>query len=350
MQTSIQITAAMTAVRAAATVCRSVQDTLITPQTLEKKDRSPVTVADFASQAVVCAILERQLPAMPVVGEEDSRELRLPEQAAVRARVLELVRQSPTLRQTSELQMLAWIDCGGADPAVTDGTYWTLDPVDGTKGFLRREQYVVALALIQQGQVQLGLLACPNLPWKSGDSDAAGEAGGGSRGLLLLSRRGHGTLALPLWPGQADDAGDPANQDERVHVSQVTQAPQARFCESVESGHSNQSQSQQIADLLGITQPPLRMDSQAKYATLARGDASIYLRLPTSESYRENIWDHAAGVLAVEEAGGRVTDIHGKSLDFSQGRRLENNRGIIATNGPIHTQVTEAVRTVLART
>ena len=56
---------------------------------------------------------------------------------------------------------------------------------------------------------------------------------------------------------------------------------------------------------LGITAEPLRLDSQAKYAVVARGDASIYLRLPHG-GYRENVWDHAAGWLIVSEAGGRV--------------------------------------------
>ncbi|MFW6032399.1 MAG: inositol monophosphatase family protein [Phycisphaeraceae bacterium] len=72
----------------------------------------------------------------------------------------------------------------------------------------------------------------------------------------------------------------------------------------------------------------------------------MYLRLPTRADYREKIWDHAAGAIVVEEAGGKVTDIEGKPLDFSRGRKLENNRGVIATNGPIHDAVLEAVGAV----
>src|SRR5690606_38060532 len=114
-----------------------------------------------------------------------------------------------------------------------------------------------------------------------------------------------------------------------IRVSTVSDPAQARFCESVESGHSNQSTSARIAQQLGITHAPIRMDSQAKYAAVARGEAEIYLRLPTSADYRENIWDHAAGALLVTEAGGRVTDIAGRPLDFTQGARLERNAGII---------------------
>ncbi len=82
--------------------------------------------------------------------------------------------------------------------------------------------------------------------------------------------RGQGTRALPLW---GDGLEGPA-----VAVSKATSLAEARFCESVESDHSDQAQSARIAELLGITQEPFRIDSQCNYAAIARGDASIYLR------------------------------------------------------------------------
>jgi 3'(2'), 5'-bisphosphate nucleotidase len=114
----------------------------------------------------------------------------------------------------------------------------------------------------------------------------------------------------------------------------------------VESGHSDQDESARIAAVLGIETEPFRIDSQCKYATVGRGDASIYLRMPTHADYREKIWDHAAGKLVVEAAGGKVTDIHGRSLDFSHGRALQENRGVVATSGAIHDRVIDAIRQV----
>ena len=111
------------------------------------------------------------------------------------------------------------------------------------------------------------------------------------------------------------------------------------FCESVEAAHSSHDRHQAIADVLGVTKPSFRIDSQCKYGAVARGQASIYLRLPTSDTYREKIWDHAAGWMVVTEAGGRVSDIHGKDLDFSIGRKLEDNRGVVATNRHLHDAV-----------
>ena len=97
-----------------------------------------------------------------------------------------------------------------------------------------------------------------------------------------------------------------------------------------------------------VTGEPVRIDSQCKYGVLARGEASIYLRLPTRSEYQEKIWDHAAGYILVKEAGGEVTDCFGKQLDFSLGRTLSNNTGIIGSNGKIHNEVISAVKKVIS--
>ena len=60
--------------------------------------------------------------------------------------------------------------------------------------------------------------------------------------------------------------------------------------QSVEAGHADLSFNQQVSELLGITRPPTRMDSQAKYACLARGDGGVYLRMPIVAGYQEKIW------------------------------------------------------------
>ena len=112
-----------------------------------------------------------------------------------------------------------------------------------------------------------------------------------------------------------------------------------RLCESVESDHSSHSHSAQLMDKLGISADPVRLDSQTKYGVVARGDAEAYLRLPTRPGYREKIWDHGAGALIVQEAGGTVTDVAGKPLDFTKGRELTENRGVIVTHGPFHDQI-----------
>lgn len=324
---TLELQAAIAAVRQAAAVTQTVQRNLVTADTLEKKDKSPVTVADYASQAIVCRALGEALGDDPVVGEEDAHELREDENAQLRVAVAQQVRS--VVGDASVTQILDWIDRGG-DNGSSTGRFWTLDPIDGTKGFLRGEQYAIALALIEDGQVVLGVLGCPNL-------SMPGQA---TPGLIAAAVQGEGARVMPLQGENLEGAAP-------IRVSRIDDTAQARFCESVESGHSDQDQSAQIARKLRILTEPVRMDSQAKYAAVSRGDASIYLRLPTRADYREKIWDHAAGAIVVTEAGGKVTDVAGKPLDFSHGRKLEENRGVIATNSLIHEAVVEAVQSVL---
>ncbi|MCK4871441.1 MAG: 3'(2'),5'-bisphosphate nucleotidase [Phycisphaerales bacterium] len=310
------------AVRLACGLCETVQASLVTAETLKKKDRCPVTVADYGSQAVICHALDEAYPGLPIVGEEDAAALREPDNAELRSRV-----ESHVSNVCSSLRgdaVLAAIDRGNHDASAS--RYWTLDPIDGTKGFLRGEQYAVALALIEEGVVQLGILGCPNLPHANG------------AGCLFIAQRGGGAFTAPLTDVTALTA---------IHTDDISDPSAARFCESVESGHSSHSHSAQVAQRLGVTTDPVRMDSQCKYGAVARGDASIYMRLPTRKDYEERIWDHAAGAIVIEEAGGRVSDVHGKPLDFSQGTTLKNNAGVIATNAPLHNQVLAAVKMVL---
>lgn len=318
-----ELQVALAAVRDAMTVCQRVQ-AQITPEVLEKKDRSPVTVADFASQAAVCRMIGDAFSEDPMIAEENSAFLRKSENQPF----LESVQRelSAVVESASTDDVLEWIDRGGASEF--SQRFWTLDPIDGTKGFLRGEQYAVSLALIVDGQIQVGVLGCPNLP--------TADAEDRRQGAILYAVRGQGAEMRPL-EGEA----------QPVRVSSTANPSEARMCESVESGHSSHSDSAQIAGLLGMSGDPVRLDSQAKYAVVARGEADIYLRLPTRKGYREKIWDHAGGVLVVEEAGGVVTDVHGRPLEFTHGSELAANEGVIVTNGPLHQPVLDAVRTVL---
>jgi 3'(2'), 5'-bisphosphate nucleotidase len=327
MRPDLDLDTALRAVRRAAGATQAVQRALAAggAGTMHKDDRSPVTVADFAAQAIVARTLAEALPADQLVGEEDARALRAAPAAALRTQVVEITAGALGEAVGPE-QMLEWIDRGGA--AGDAERFWALDPIDGTKGFLRGGQYAIALALIERGRVVLGVLGCPNYA----------PSPGAAPGLLQFATRGGGAFEAPLGAAAAPRA---------LRVAAGRPLADSRICESLESGHSNQQQSPVVARSLGITAPPVRMDSQAKYAAIARGDAEIYMRLPTRADYREKIWDHAAGMLIVEAAGGTVTDVDGAPLAFDQGRCLERNRGVLASNGVAHDRLVAAVQQVL---
>lgn len=314
--------AAVRAVREAARLTRAVQAG-ITTEVLEKRDRSPVTLADFGSQALVCRALGAAFPGDPVIGEEESSDLARPENAGTLSRLVAAVGRIAPGAGADEV--LAWLDRGGA--ASGAGRFWTLDPIDGTKGFLRREQYAISLALVVDGRVAVGALGCPDLALDPARPDG--------RGALFVAVRGEGAESMPL------EGEGPARP---IRVSAETDPRRLRFCESVEKEHSSHGDAARIAGRLGIAAPPVRLDSQAKYAVVARGEAEAYLRLPKSADYVEKIWDHAGGAIVVEEAGGAVTDVAGAPLDFTQGRTLRQNRGVVASNGALHDALLGAIR------
>lgn len=319
-----ELTAAVLAVKRASEICRSISETSSPISSVQKKDHSPVSIADLSSQTLITTILREHFPEDPIVGEEESETIQKHEDLG--NKVLNLMK-SEAIDLNFE-SLLKTLDYGSKafDP---NKRFWTVDPIDGTKGFLRGDQFAVALALCEQGQVILGVLGCPNMTMNHDEFQ--------KRGVLFYAVRGHGSFMMPL-------KGQDRN---KVTVDSVTKVSMARFCESVEKNHASHDQHRKIAEVLGITAAPCRMDSQVKYAALARGDASIYLRLPRKKDYREKIWDHAAGSIIVEEAGGIVTDFKGNSLQFNLGKKLENNIGILATNGHLHSQVLDAIAAVV---
>lgn len=320
--------------------------------TVSKDDKSPVTIGDFGAQALIIAALRHHFPSDEIVAEEEAAQLRA--DAPLRDQIWELVRTTRLDDADAEAflggaipdadAMLDIIDRGSSQGGAR-GRIWAIDPIDGTKGFLRGGQYAVCLGLLVDGDVKVGVLGCPNLPVDDAaplTADIGGEhqTDDEGRGVLFSAVQGHGATSRPLGAGAL-------REGKSISVSPVTDLSSATFCESVESGHSNQSESAQIAKKLNITKPSVRMDSQAKYGSLARGAGDIYLRLPTSKTYQEKIWDHAAGDLIVREAGGQVTDTTGSRLDFSVGRTLASNKGVVAAPAAIHGQVIKAVQEVL---
>lgn len=322
---------ALRAVQQAASLAAYIQSEMVS-EALTKDDRSPVTVADFAAQAAVGYLLENTFPGALLVGEEASAVLRSPDERDTLDKITEFMQR--VIPGVGPETVCDLIDRGVDEPGEN---YWTLDPIDGTKGFLRGAQYATALAYVENGVVQLGALGCPNITLELQEKM-------GGEGSILIAQRGEGswisTLGGPISEGNFSP----------LSVSDQSDPALARLMRSFESGHTNTTLIDEFQRELGGEADPVRMDSQVKYALLASGEGEIYLRLlsPDRMDYREKIWDQAAGSIIVEEAGGIVTDLDGKVLDFSQGRTLKNNRGICASNGLLHDEALEALKKVNA--
>lgn len=317
--------------------------------TLSKDDKSPVTIGDFGAQALIISAIQANFPKDEIVGEEEASSLR--ENTNLTSQIWDLVRstklEDPSAEKelggllSSSEQMLSTID-KGTSAGGPKGRIWALDPIDGTKGFLRGGQYAVCLALIEDGDVKVGVLGCPNLP-TSNDAPLSADVGdGSSRGVLFAAVKGHGAESRSLGTGELQHS-------QPIHMREIADISQATFCESVEAAHSSHGDQAEITKRLGITKESVRMDSQAKYGSIARGAGDLYLRLPVRKDYEEKIWDHAAGDLIVREAGGEVTDAEGRQLDFSQGRTLRKNTGVVAAPINVHQQVLQVVKDVLGK-
>ena len=279
--------------RLAARVCRNVQ-AKITPDVMQKDDRSPVTVADFASQAVICRAIGRCLSE-----RSDHRRGGIGDAPAGRKRSVSRPRSERAARDRHRdvrQEACDWIDRGCEKSYVP--RFWTLDPIDGTKGFLRKEQYAISLASLDRRKDRGGPARAVRI--------CTCEAGGTLRRELCSTRSaGAGSWALPL-----DGDGPP----RRVHDEPCVR------CHGRPDFASRSNRATRPKDFRprwprcsGIDREPLRIDSQAKYAVVARGEAEIYLRLPAKFGYKEKIWDHAGGVLVVEEAGGPISRRDGQA-------------------------------------
>lgn len=315
--------AALAAVMQATELARNMQGSLDALDVVNKEDLSPVTITDFSVQALINLHLAQAFPDDEIMGEEDSLFLRNPQHQVINEKVTGQIKAFFPSIQKNEI--LEAIDRGGSEGG-PGKRFWVLDPIDGTRGFIHQEQYAIALALIEDGEVVFGVLGCPRFPLK-----------GFHKGGIFVAVKGEGCSLIPYESNQALRSTVNTNELKETII----------YCEPHASSRSHShSKAFQIAKILNAHPEPFRLDSQCKYAHVAHGDADIYLRIPSGKNYDEKIWDHAAGMIVVKEAGGEVTDLQGKQLNFSLGKTLAANVGIIATNGRLHARALDAVKKI----
>lgn len=351
-----EIEIASLAVQRASVLTKKLSDSITATQksgTQTKEDKSPVTVGDYAAQAIINFAIKKNFPSDEIVGEEDADSLKdgSEEATILSKKIKEIIDdvQAQTAQYSDKIGTISLmdsiydsIDLGNSEGG-SSGRFWALDPIDGTKGFLRGDQFAVCLALVENGQVVLGVIGCPNLPATIvSNTDMSGEKGG-----LFSAIKGLGAFYTGLYAPLM-----PIEKQERLQMKQSTLPKELKVAEGVEAGHSSHTEQSQVKELLGFDEKTLQsqtinLDSQVKYCVLAKGQADIYLRLPVSDTYREKIWDHAAGNILISESGGSVSDIYGNKLDFGQGRYL-NSKGVIAANNAVFDNVITAVNKVVS--
>jgi 3'(2'), 5'-bisphosphate nucleotidase len=295
-----------------ANLCREVQGDMLA--SMDKSDSSPVTIADYGCQALIHRAISLNHPEHALISEEGSDHLRKNAAEGEISAIVRLVSDALGSEVTID-DICGWIDHRG--PNNSEYT-WSIDPIDGTKGFLRRAQYAVAIGLLQGSTPVGGTLVCPSLPYDlNDDSSPVG---------VLISASG---------PGTAKKFAIDAELSESISSNSSGDPASMRVLGSVESAHGDPALVTGMMEYSKITGGFVRYDSQAKYAVIAMGGAEMYVRPRSRPDYRENIWDHVAGVAICEAAGAVVSDVDGKALDFGHGDKLLENRGVLATANPL---------------
>lgn len=329
-----ELQAAIQAVHKASILTKAVTNSHKTGA-FSKTDSSPVTIADFAAQATLISIVKAIFPDDEVVGEENATALR--EDGALRDDVWRFVQDAGTpLNDVNE--MMDVVDLGGSgEGCVNGGRCWMLDPVDGTAAYVKGEQYAASLALIVDGVQKVGVLGCPNLSLEKGcvREDLVDSHG---LGWIIYAVEGQGAWRRKM---SMDGLG------EEIVMQRVKD--EQRSLKWIESQTKNRDIDRQraVATAMGAEWPGTDIWSmQMKYMALAVGGNDVLVRI-SPRDYRGYVWDHAGGQLICSEVGIVIQDLSGKPFDFGQGRRLENNWGVVAARPGLFERVMKEVREVV---
>lgn len=217
-------------------------------EVINKADGSEVTSADYASEKIILAALAKLTPDIPIVSEESVAK--------------------------------------GDKPDISGGTFWTVDPIDGTKEFINKTgAFVVALSLVVDNKPVLGVIYHPAMD-------------------LLYSASGPGTATKVDSTGTRKRIGEDATADKDLRV--LVNEPHVNM-KSIKGYLSRQ---------FGAA---ARIDTKSgilRACQVAEGLASVAIHESAKNNGRTAWWDVAPGHAIIEAAGGRVEKFNGTPLHY----------------------------------
>ncbi|KAL6408408.1 3'(2'), 5'-bisphosphate nucleotidase [Ilyonectria robusta] len=316
---------------------------------ISKDDNSPVTIADFAAQAVLIGALRRAFPHDAFLGEENSSPLRADERLC--NKVYELVLSATGLpdpdaggvelpKPASVDEMLRWIDLGGRGNGGDKGRFWVMDPIDGTATFLRGQQYAVSLSLVNNGIEVVGVLGCPNI---SAEMTRVSENNVDINGfgIMLTAVRGQGSTFRTMTLRGLEGAFP-------LNFPQPCRSNMLHIVDCIACEVTRHDVIAKLADHFKAKFPNIELwSSHIRYAALIIGAGNAQFWVPAGPASKMHIWDHAGTQLIFTELGGKVTDLDGKAVDFGAGRDLNRNRGLVVARGEIHQSLLAAMSEII---
>lgn len=353
-QSSEELSLALRTVHRASIITKQVLRSLNNRISAETKaDASPVTIADFAAQALIISAIHSIYPDDKFVGEEDAQKLRQDRDLAKRvweivqgAASLDVEGHNDRLACPESLEAMIEIIDLGVSESTQRGRVWVLDPVDGTATFMTGQQYAVCLCLLVDGVQHVGVIGCPNLSFEKPEKKICeDDVDVDGYGVVLSAVKGQGTSVQEMHIRSLGNPRKIKRQDQRRNLTTLD------FVEATIGKTSlSQSEHKKVAESLGAKWPSTVIWSQQmKYISLALGATDVMVRIPKTRERFTYVWDHAGGNLLFEEVGGVIRDIHGAVIDFGQGRKLlgEKNFGMVAAMPDYFDDVAKAVKDVL---
>jgi len=211
-----------------------------------KADQSPVTEADRRGEEVITSALLALAPLIPVVGEEAKSE--------------------------------------GKCPDISGGTFWLVDPLDGTKEFIKKgSDFTVNIGLIQNGTPVMGFVYAP-----------------------AMNTMYWGIKGIGAWSAQIESGSLTAKQ-----AIKCRSANKDKLVIVASKSHRSPELEAYLENFPGAEN--VSIGSSLKLCLLATGEADLYPRLgPTCE------WDTAAAHAVLLAAGGSVETANGAPLTYAK--------------------------------
>ncbi len=264
-----------------------------------KKDNSPVTLADFAVQIYVISLLKENFGGDQVIAEENGTFLKETDENALEECFSELdISLSSNYRDLLNYR------------GKTSNRTWTIDPIDGTKGFMENLYYAIGMCFLINDQPQISAISIP-------DYDSAGLA-------IFIAEKNLGTKM-----------SQDGKEFKSVHVSTQSVLENASLIHSL---HFDKPWVIHFADAARVKKRT-QADSMMKFCLVADGSYDLYLK--PVDDHHCSIWDYAPGYLTIMEAGGKMTDLNGDPITFHDTKLISGTHGFLVSNSILHDKALE---------
>ena len=270
-------------------------------ETYQKSDKSPVTLADIATQIYITSHIKEIFPNDQIIAEEDGSFLDKKAEKLILSCFKDIIHDHITnLKELVEYK------------GKKSNRQWSVDPIDGTKGFSKGLCYSIGIGFMDKSDTKVCAICVPNYNKKS---------------LAIFSaEKGEGA-----W------VRTESRIFNKIKVSSKTNIKQAKLVHSL---HYDEQWVTKFINVVGL-KDAYQVDSMVKFCKVADASADFYLK--PIDHHHSYSWDYCPGDLLVKEAGGKVTDLNGKELIYQDEHLLCSTYGFLASNGILHEEILDLI-------